>query len=269
MGVAEDALIRYALIGLIQGLTEFLPVSSSGHLVLAQRWLGVEPPGVLLEALLHWGTLAAILVVYRRDLLEFTRIFSRRGTFERRREAGLILAGSVPIAVFGLLVRSRIEAAFSSPLAVGAALLATAALLAIGGRLSHRAQRQTVRFVDALAVGAAQAAALFPGISRSGSTIVTGMTMGVDARRSTRFSFLLAIPALFGAGLYSIADAARSGTLSAAPWLGLLIGTIVAFLVGWAAIRLLLRIIARGRLWTFGIYCAALGTAVIIHSTIA
>lgn len=259
-------MIRYAVIGAVQGLTEFLPVSSSGHLVLAQRWLGVEPPGLLLEALLHWGTMAAILVVYWEDLRQFARLGSRRGTFERRREAGLILAGTVPIVGVGLLARSWIETAFASPLGVGAALLATAGLLFVGHRSSRRARRGTVRFVDALVVGAAQAVAVLPGISRSGATIAAGTTMGIDARSATRFSFLLAIPALFGAGLYSIADAARAGTLAAAPWGGLIVGTAVAFLVGWAAIRILLRVVSRGRLWAFGIYCAALGAAVVVRS---
>ena len=254
-------MIRYLVLGAVQGVTEFLPISSSGHLVLFQRLLGVDPPGVLLEALLHWGTLAAVLLVFRADLVELARSLTPRGTLEGRKEIGLIAAGTVPIVVLGLLLRSSIGGLFSSIAVLGGSFLGTGLLLALTGVVRRRAERNQTRFVDALVVGIAQAAALFPGLSRSGATIAAGLFSGLTPRRAARFSFLLAIPALFGAGCLNLWDAISAGV--AAPWIGLAVGTVVAFFVGWAAIRTLLALVSRGRLWVFSVYCVALGVAVL------
>jgi undecaprenyl-diphosphatase len=256
-------MIRYAILGAVQGLTEFLPISSSGHLVLAQRLLGLDPPGVLVEALLHWGTLAAVVWVFRRDLWEMLCSLTPRGSIEGRKEIGAVIAGTVPIVVLGLVLRSRIDAVFSSFAIVGASLLVTALLLGLTGLVRHRAERNRARFLDALLVGLAQAAALLPGLSRSGATIATGIFAGMSPRGAARFSFLLAMPALFGAGLVSLWDALRA-TGERIPWLGLLVGTLTAFVVGLAAIRLLLAVVGRGRLWGFAIYCAVAGVVVLV-----
>ncbi|MCK5827140.1 undecaprenyl-diphosphate phosphatase, partial [Candidatus Bipolaricaulota bacterium] len=164
-------MIRYMLLGLVQGLTEFLPVSSSGHLVLAERLLGLDPPGVLLEAMLHWGTLAAILIVFRRDILKLLNSLRGKGSVEQRKEVGFLIVGTVPVIAVGLLLRETIQSAFSSLIGVGIGLLITAAILMLAHLLRRRARRPAIRIPDALAVGLAQAAAVFPGISRSGATI--------------------------------------------------------------------------------------------------
>jgi len=257
-------MIRYVLLGLVQGLTEFLPVSSSGHLVLAERWLGLDSPGVLLEAMLHWGTLAAILIVFRKDIVALLRSLRGKGSVEQRKEVGFLIAGTVPIVVVALLFRETIQSAFSSLLGIGIGLLLTALILALGHLARARARRPSIRFPDAVVVGLAQAAAVFPGISRSGVTISAGTAMRLSAADAVRFSFLLAIPALFGAGLLHLLDAMNSS--GSQNWLGILIGTLCAFGSGWLALRAVLRLVRQGRFWIFAVYCFLVGVGTIVWS---
>jgi len=257
-------MIRYVLLGLVQGLTEFLPVSSSGHLVLAERWLGLDSPGVLLEAMLHWGTLAAILIVFRKDIVALLRSLRGKGSVEQRKEVGFLVAGTVPIVVVALLFRETIQSAFSSLLGIGIGLLLTALILALGHLARARARRPSIRFPDAVVVGLAQAAAVFPGISRSGVTISAGTAMRLSAADAVRFSFLLAIPALFGAGLLHLLDAMNSS--GSQNWLGILIGTLCAFGSGWLALRAVLRLVRQGRFWIFAVYCFLVGVGTIVWS---
>jgi len=257
-------MIRYVLLGLVQGLTEFLPVSSSGHLVLAGRWLSLDPPGVLLEAMLHWGTLAAILIVFRKDIVEILKSLRGKGSVEQRKEVGFLIAGTIPVVAVALLFRETIQSAFSSLLAVGIGLLITALVLTIGHLARARARRPSIRFPDALVVGLSQAASVFPGISRSGTTISAGIAMGLTAPQAARFSFLLAIPSLFGAGLLHLLDALKTpGTQN---WLGILIGTLCAFGSGWLALRVVLRLVRRGRFWILAVYCFIVGVGAIVWS---
>ncbi len=256
-------MIRYALLGLVQGLTEFLPVSSSGHLVIGERLVGLDPPGVLLEVFLHLGTLGAVLWVFRRDLVELARAFTRRGTIERRKEVGLIIAGTIPIVVAGLLFRSVAGAVFSSLTLVGGGLLFTALVLAAAERLRVRAVRRELRFADSLAVGIAQALALLPGISRSGATIAAGISRRIEPTRAARFSFLLSIPALLGAALLNLWDVAAHGGWGG-DWGGIAVGTGVSFVVGILGVHGLLIVVRRSRLWIFSIYCACIGVSALV-----
>lgn len=249
---------RYLVLGVIQGATEFLPISSSGHLVLAQRWLGIDPPGVLLEALLHWGTLLAVLVVFRGDLLRLLRGLSPKGTVEDRKDIGLLIAGSVPIVVLGLGLRSTIGGLFASTTMLAAGFLTTGILLLLPRVFHRRVERNRARFADALIVGLAQASAILPGLSRSGATISLGRLSGMTPRGAARFSFLLAIPALLGAGLISLWDAAAAGTPGVEGW-EMVSAMLAAFIVGWGAIRFLLALLSRGTLWVFAPYCLVLG----------
>ncbi|MFH1609397.1 MAG: undecaprenyl-diphosphate phosphatase [Candidatus Bipolaricaulota bacterium] len=251
-------MIRYALLGLLQGLTEFLPVSSSGHLVLARAALGMAVPGAALEAAAHLGTLLALLLYFRRDLAHLAHI-RRRG--EERRYVGLLALGTVPVAVVGFFARNAIERAFGSPSLVGWMLLVTAVVLVVGDRQARRALRDRVRVMDALAVGLAQAAALLPGISRSGSTVAKGIALGLRPSTAARFSLLLAIPAIAGASAFALAQAAgRPGV----EWAGLATAMGCAFVSGLAAISLFLRIVRVGVLWPFALYCTALGITVLV-----
>jgi len=256
-------MVRYALLGLIQGVTEFLPVSSSGHLVLGERLVGLDPPGVLLEAFLHLGTLGAVLWVFRRDLVELAAAFTRRETIERRKEVGLIVAGTVPIVVAGLLFRSIADAAFSSLVVVGGGLLFTAGWLFAADRLHLRAVRGQPQLIDSLVVGLAQAAALFPGVSRSGVTIAVGISRRIEPTRAARFSFLLSIPALVGAAGLNLWDTAAAGGWSG-DWAGIAVGTAVAFAVGILGIHALLAVVRRARLGVFAVYCACVGAGALI-----
>ncbi len=253
-------MIRYLILGIVQGVTEFLPVSSSGHLVIAERLLQIDPPGVLFEGLLHLATLGAILLVFRRDLIAIARSLTPRGSIEGRKEIGLIAIGTAPIAVFGFLFRARIEAAFSSLVVVGTSLIATGTILALTAVVKRRGERSGVRSIDALIIGIAQSAALLPGLSRSGATIGSGILSGIKPERAARFSFLLAVPALFGAGLLSLTSV-PSG--EAVDWAGLAIAAVSAFVVGVISIRTLLMIVARGRFWVFSLYCLALGAFIL------
>ena len=257
-------MIRYMLLGLVQGLTEFLPVSSSGHLVLTERLLGVDSPGVLLEAMLHWGTLAAILIVFRKDIVRLLHSLRGKGQIEQRKEVGLLIIGTVPVVAVGLLLQKTIQSAFSSLLGVGLGLLITAVFLALGHLARRRARRPSIQLPDALAVGLAQAAAVFPGVSRSGATISVGTMMGMTAAQAARFSFLLAIPALFGAGFLHLLEALS--TPGSHNWIGIVLGAFCAFVSGWLALRAALALVTRGRFWIFAVYCAIVGTATIVWS---
>jgi len=260
--------IRYLLLGAVQGLTEFLPVSSSGHLVLARRALHLDPPDTLMEATLHLGTLIAVLFLFRRDIVRLLRSLFAGG--EERSLVGRLVIATVPIALVGFLLQDQIVQAFSSTLLVGVCLLVTAGILFLADRASRYAQRKSTRLSDALLIGLAQAAALLPGISRSGATIGMGLLLGIRGSEAARFSFLLAIPAILGAGGLQLHDALGESTaIEAATWGGLLLGAVAAALAGGLAIKGLLAVIARGKLNAFAIYCAAVGTAAIVLSAIS
>jgi undecaprenyl-diphosphatase len=251
-----------SVLALIQGITEFLPVSSSGHLVIAQHLLGWTTDNVLFDATLHLGTALAILVVYWKDIRDLVSgIFSGAG--ERRakafRYAALIVIGTVPAGLVGVLFKDFFEEMFANPRAVGMLFFVTAAFLLASGFRKPAAARP-LDAPKALAVGLAQALAILPGVSRSGSTISTSLLLGVDRREAGRFSFLLGLPIIVGAALLQLKDVS-----SAAIAPGLLIaGFLLSFAVGVAALKILLRFIERGRIMYFGFYLIALGIACLI-----
>ncbi|MBC7092421.1 undecaprenyl-diphosphate phosphatase [Candidatus Bipolaricaulota bacterium] len=253
-------MFRYALLGLVQGLTEFLPISSSGHLVLAQKLLGVASPGVALEAAAHLGTLLAVLAYFRGDLRTLATRSLRRGR-EERRYLGLLVLGTVPIAVVGVAARGVVERAFSAPALVGWMLIATAALLAGAGWWGQRTRREQPRAGDAIVVGLAQAAAILPGLSRSGATVAAGLGTGLTPREAVRFSFLLSIPAIAGGGAFALVT---TPGLAAMNWGGLAVGAATAFAGGLAAIRFFLAAVRSLRLWPFALYCVAVGVVAIL-----
>lgn len=249
------------ILGIVQGLTEFLPVSSSGHLVLGGKLLGVNSPGAGFEVLAHAGTLLAILIWYRRDLLDMIVSVVTIRRDEHFRLALLVILGSIPAAVIGLGFGHRIEALFDDPILAAAMLMVTGLIL-----LSLRFARPGnagIRWPTALAMGLAQAFAILPGISRSGSTIVTGIHTGVDRVQAARFSFLLAIPALGGAALLKARDLVDAPPPSS-DLLAFLIGAVAAFVSGYLALRWLLGVIQRGRLDRFGFYCLAVGATALV-----
>jgi undecaprenyl-diphosphatase len=253
-----QAVIVYLVLGIIQGLTEFLPISSSGHLVLAERLLGLAPSGLICEACLHLGTLASILVVFHSDLADLLRALTPRGSIERRKEIGLLVIGTVPVVAVGLALRSAGDAWFHSLWTLGIGWLATAALLFLAGWRSRRREVASPSAAGSLAIGVAQAVALAPGVSRSGFSIGAGILVGLRPERAARFSFLLAIPALAGAAGLSLWDGLRAAAAGSVNLPGILLGAMTAFIVGLVALRALIALVTRGRLWPFAIYCGAL-----------
>jgi undecaprenyl-diphosphatase len=244
-----------ALWGLIQGLTEFLPVSSSGHLVLVPAIFGFDEPSLAASVMLHLGTLLAVVAYYRRDLL---RLLHLRTDPEARRILMLLAVGTIPAAVVGLTLRGPIEAVFSEPWLAAAALMVTGVIL-LFAMLVGRGVRSLAeaRWTDGLVVGLAQAFALLPGISRSGMTITAGMAQGFKRAEAARYAFLLSIPAIAGAALLDGIDMARYGGFT---W-DLLVGMAVAAVVGYLAIAGLIKVLTRVGLLPFALYCLAAGAA--------
>lgn len=249
------------LLGVIQGLTEFLPVSSSGHLVLARHLIGLEEAGVAFDVLLHLGTMLAIAVVYAKDLAALVRSGLRfvtfRGDLEDRRRVLTLAIGIAPVVVVGLAFQDTIERAFDAPRLAASMLLVTAVLLFV----SHRFRRASgpVTGGRALFIGLVQILAILPGVSRSGSTIAAGMVAGVRPDRAARFTFLMAVPLFLGAALVELPHLSEGGTgMSAGVMLA---GFLTSFVAGYAAIRWLLAVLSKGRFVYFGVYCALVGIA--------
>jgi undecaprenyl-diphosphatase len=247
--------------GIVQGATEYIPVSSSAHLVLVPWLLGWPDAPFTFEVLVQWGTLVGVFIYFWRDLWDIARAvvmgLARRQPLATAsaRMGWYILLGTVPAVVFGLLFKSVFEAAFGAPIAVMAILFGTAAILLVAERFGRR-ERTIVdfRWLDALIVGSWQVLALFPGISRSGSTIGGAMLRGFDRPGAARFSFLLSVPALLGAGILAIADLLEAGTLGT-DLPGLLVGFVAAAISGYLCIRWLLGYLQSHSLRVFAIYC--------------
>lgn len=246
------------LLGLVQGLTEFLPVSSSGHLVIAGALLGVQEESLTFDVMVHFGTLVAVLVALKDDWRPIVLGVLGRPEYResgRKRFAALVV-GSVPIAVVGLLFKEPVENLFGSPRFAAAMLLVTGTILWLADQLAGRAARGRangagIGLVDALWIGVGQALAILPGISRSGSTLAAGMARGLDRESAARFAFLLAIPAIVGATILQVPDALEGGLEGGIP---LLAGAVTAGVSGYAAIALFLRFLKSGRLTGFAVY---------------
>jgi undecaprenyl-diphosphatase len=244
-----------ALWGLIQGLTEFLPVSSSGHLILVPAVFGFEEPTLAVSVMLHLGTLLAVVTYYRRDLL---RLLHLRSDPEARRILMLLAVGTIPAALVGLTLAGPIDTVLSEPWMVAVQLMISGVILLFALLVARGARRLAEgRWSDGVVVGLAQALALVPGISRSGITITAGMAQGFERAEAARYSFLLSIPAIAGAGLLEGLDLARYGGFS---W-DLLVGMAVAAVVGYLAIAVLLRVLTRVGLLPFAAYCLVAGAA--------
>ena len=250
------------LLGLVQGLAEFLPVSSSGHLVIAQEVLGVRAPGVLFEVLLHVATLLSVVWVYRTTIRKLIMGAVRRDSRAQRYLAKLAFA-SISAALIGFVVEDDIGAAFDSPIVVGAMLLVTSLFL-----WSTRVPlaRQLVKRIDvsrAFEMGIAQAVAILPGISRSGATVTMALWRGVDAEEAARFSFLMSIPVIHGAGLLEIAK--LGGESPALPMGPTILAFVTAAVSGLFAIGLFVRMLGRRTFPRFAPYVALAGTAFLVY----
>ncbi len=263
------------LMGLVQGVAEFLPISSSGHLAIAEHLLKLElDDGILFDVLLHLGTLVAVFIAYWQDVMDMIREFflgvrdlARHSTPNpvppARRLVLLIIVATLPLFLI-LPIKDRVESLYDNMWFIGGALIATGFLLRLSDRHCHgKKTEKTATLTDALIVGLAQAVATVPGISRSGMTITAGCFVGYERRFAVRFAFLMSLPAVLGANILSIADAAAEGVdWSLLPMY--LVGMVTAAVSGYFCIRLLNMIARKGRFGAFAYYCWIVGAAVLL-----
>ena len=256
-------LISMLLLAVVQGLTEFLPVSSSGHLALVQGWLRIpETVRLSVTVFLHLGTLLALMVYFRQELVLMGRGILRRDK-EGGRLLGLVVAANGATVALALLLKPVVEQAFAAPRFVGVFLVATGALLFFSEEQSKRQRQQaTLNGWRALVVGAAQGLAVLPGLSRSGATIAAGLCCGLAREQAGRFAFVVGIPAMVGANLL---EAKGIATFPSFGWGELLLITLVAFGTGYLAIHWALKAVQRLQLRWFSLYC--LGVALIAWLT--
>lgn len=248
------------LLGVVQGLTEFLPISSSGHLVVAEAAIGLTTPGVLVEVAVHVATLLAVVLVYRARLGALL-VGAVNGERAAWRYLGLLAIGSVPAAFVGLLFADWFERAFDSLLIVGVDFLVTGFILWSTRGLLGAARREEPTPAGSVGIGVAQALAIMPGLSRSGATVAAGLWHGVDPVRAAEFSFLLAIPAIAGAAVLQIPHLSIDmASVGGGP---LAVSFAAALISGVAAIRLLVALLRRGAFHRFAPYCWTLGTVTI------
>ena len=247
--------IKAILLGILQGLTEFLPVSSSGHLFLAQKFLGLTDPELAFDILLHLGTLLAVLFFLRREIADvLASSFRRESGFGQeawgRRDILLLIVSSVPTAVIGYAFYDTVEAGVSAA-GVGIGYLITTAFLLLSTlRVRHKMDPERIDLWEALAIGIMQGAAVCPGLSRSGSTISLALILGIGASRSAKYSFFLSVPAILGAaGLQLLRGVAElPGVLPSA------LGFLLALLVGYLALAFVERLVTRGKFLWFAPY---------------
>jgi len=248
-------------LGLIQGLTEFLPVSSSGHLAFFQNVLGVnlESGNMLFDVLLHLGTLVSVIIYYRKDIWDILTHITKR------RIVPLVIIATVPLLA-AVFLNDYVDVLFQSIIFIGIAWLVTGILLILSDKLQFVGTRKTeatAKFSDALIVGIVQAIAIVPGLSRSGSTITAGLFRGLDRRFAVKFSFFMSIPAIIGANILEVKDALESGIeFNSLPVFA--VGMVVAAVSGYFAIKLVNWLSERAKFTYFGIYCLLLGALSIV-----
>ena len=257
-------------LGVLQGITEFLPVSSSGHLVLMQHFLGIKESQVFFEVMLHFGTLGAVIIVYYQLIGSLVRTgFSTlfQAAFYRQprltiantpdlRLIWFLLLGSIPTGLIALLFKDSLEAIFGKPMVVAGMLIITGLILQLSRTGQRRRETETpLRVWHTPLIGIVQGLAIIPGISRSGSTISISLLLGLSPQVAAQYSFLLSVPAILGAVILKLRDI---GEITIAPTV-IVAGTLTSFIVGYIALRFLLAMLNRGRFSIFSYYCFALG----------
>ncbi len=252
------------ILGLVQGLTEWFPISSTGHLKLAERLLELEAP-ILFDVTLHVGTLVVILLFFKKDIINVLRAL---GHFDFKTENGklipLIIVGTVPTALIGLVFGDTIEAAFKNVLPIATAFMICG--IALYSSKIGKEQEDNISYVEALAIGTAQGIAIIPGISRSGITIAIALILGIKREKAFKFSFLLSIPAVIGA--LGLTLHTQYGELAAAglDWIEIIAGIVIAIIVGYIALKLLWKILVIKKFYVFAFYCWILGVVLIALS---
>jgi len=255
------------VLGIIQGLTEFLPVSSSGHLALTQYFFGIREPQLFFDVMLHVGTLGAVIVIFQRDIRDiFAALFGRDSSPRMTKRSGRMLAGfivlgSVPTVIIALILKTFVEKLFVTPLFVSGMLLVTGLILWLSGRLvKANTEPRGLNTISAIIIGTAQGLAVLPGISRSGMTISTALMRGVDRKEAARYSLLLSVPAILGATVLELKDVASIDI----PIWTIIAGTVAALVVGYFAIKVLLAVLSKGQFSKFAYYCWGIGVVSIV-----
>jgi undecaprenyl-diphosphatase len=260
--------LHAVVLGILQGLTEFVPVSSTAHLLIAQTLMGIPSDNAIFAflVLVQLGTTASLIAYFFRDILSLVRaFFARPFSTPENRLVWYILIATVPALIAGVLLKKAVEGLFQTPLLEAAIRLLSAAVLLFLAEWLGRRTRQLdgMNWLDALIIGLFQVLAIFPGASRSGTTISAGMYRGFDRPSAARFAFLLSVPVLLAAGAYESLDVIKLPHLGAfLPFLA--VGFVIAAIVGWFSIRWLLNYLIRHSLYAFAIYCAVLGAIVFV-----
>jgi len=270
-------ILQAIVIGIVQGLTEFLPVSSSAHLIFVQEFLGVAEPGIAFDVLVHLGTLIAVVSYFFKDIIEMIKAFFGslvdifRGKFKEgfredpyKKLAWMVLIGTIPVGIIGIVFKSQVEATFNSLIIPSVFLLVTGVLLYVSQRLNigHK-DIKDCSLKEAIIVGLAQACAIIPGLSRSGTTIATGLLIGLDKEFAAKFSFLLAVPAIMGATVVQLKGIGAGLDVNLVPYL---LGFLTALISGYLAISVLLKLIREKSLDIFVFYCLIVGAIVLVYS---
>ncbi len=263
-------IIKAIILGIIQGLTEFLPVSSSGHLVIFQEILKFQEPGIAFEVIVHLGTMLAVIIYFREDignLIISIFIWDKERSQEVRFYQQLLfylLVATIVTAILGFALKDVLESFFENVLLVGFMLIITGLLLFTSDKIKGKGKVLTIP--RALLIGFAQFIAIIPGISRSGSTITVGIFSGLNRELSARFSFLLSIPAILGAGILKIKDISQQA-VSQSSFIPYLIGGLSAMVVGYLSISIFLKLVKEAKLSYFSIYCWVIATFAIIYQS--
>ena len=270
-------ILQGIIIGIVQGLTEFLPVSSSAHLIFAQEFLGVHQPGIAFDVLLHLGTLVAVISYFFKDIIEMIKAFFGslvdifKGKFKEgfkedsyKKLAWMVIIGTIPVGIIGILFNSEIEATFNSLTIPAFFLLITGILLYVSQRLNvGKKDIKDCSIKESILVGIGQACALIPGLSRSGTTIASGLLIGLDKEFAAKFSFLLAVPAIIGA---TVTQLDGIGTGIDANLIPYVLGFVASLISGYLAISILLKLIREISLDIFAFYCWIVGAIVLVYS---
>jgi undecaprenyl-diphosphatase len=264
------SLFQAIILGVLQGITEFLPVSSTAHLRVFPALLGWNDPGAAFTAVSQLGTLAATLVYFRKDLLDLTtgalraiRDGKPMENLQSRLAFGIVV-GTIPIGIFGRLLKHRIEGQLRSLIVVACALIVVGVIMAIAEKVAaHTRDLSKMTFLDAFLIGCGQTAALIPGASRSGSTIATGLFLGLKRETAARFSFILGIPAVAAAGILELKEVVKERELAGGLFMPTMVATVVAFVVGLWVIGVLLRFLQRQSTMSFVVYRILLGATVL------
>jgi undecaprenyl-diphosphatase len=264
------SILEAIVLGIVQGLTEFLPISSTGHLRIVPAFLGWEDPGAAFTAVTQLGTMAAVLLYFREDLVRIARAWLR-SLFDRplRRELDArlgwyIVLGTIPIGIFGVLFKDQIETGARELYLIGVALIVLGLALLLAEKVGTRDRSiEQIRTKDGFAIGLAQALALIPGVSRSGATITAGLFLGLDRPAAARFSFLLSVPAVVLSGLLELGTILSDDDGDGTSLVALVVATLTAFLSGYLAIAWLLRYLTTHSTVIFVVYRVALGALVL------